>query len=91
MAFEDELLDEMAEAYSQQLEENDTECPYDDCSATVFDVEIWVDENDRFTGEALCLSCNRVFELDLEDSQAQEAVGDVVDAYDDLMDTLDDF
>ncbi len=42
MAFEDELLDEMADAYSEQLEENDTECPYDDCSATVFDVEIWV-------------------------------------------------
>lgn len=91
MALEDEIREKLAEIYSQQLEKNDRECPYDSCSATVFDVKIWVDKNDRFAGEAFCLSCNRLFELDLEDSQAQDALSDVEDALDDLRDVIDDF
>lgn len=90
MEFKDDLSEELAEKYSQQLEENDTECPYDDCSGNLFDAEIWVDDNDRFTGQALCLSCNRSFELDLDDSQAQDAIGEVEDAIDDLKASFDD-
>lgn len=91
MGFEDDLLSDMAEAYEKQLEESDIQCPYEGCSGTTIDAEISVDRNGRFEGEALCLSCNQIFELDIEDSQARDAVGDVTDAVDDLMDTLDDF
>lgn len=91
MGFERDLLDELANVYSEQLAKNNTECPQDGCSGTTFGVEVWVGENDRFLGEGLCLTCNQIFELDLDDSQVLDEVNNVSDAFDDFKDTLDDF
>lgn len=84
----DEIMDVMADSYAQQLEENHTECPREDCTGTEFDVEIWVNENDHFEGEGRCLSCNEVFELDIEDSEAREAIREIQDAVESLEDVF---
>lgn len=84
----DEIMDAMADSYAQQLEENNTQCPEEDCTGTKFDVEIWVNENDRFEGEGRCMSCNEIFELDIEDSDAREAVQEIQDAVESLEDAF---
>ena len=89
MGFKDDLLEEMADKYARQLEQNDTECGNEDCDSTNLDVEIWVDDSGRFDGEARCLECNSLMQLEIDDSDAQDGVSDVTDAVEDLKDTLD--
>lgn len=83
-----DIMDVMAESYAKQLEENDTQCPNEECVGTEFDVKMWVNENDRFEGEGRCLSCNEIFELDIDDTDARESVQEIQDSIESLEDAF---
>lgn len=89
--FGDDLREAMAENIEQQIEQGEIECPDEDCGSTQLDAEVWVADGGGFEGTALCRECNTRIELDLQDSQAQDAAKDVEDSIDDLQDQIDDF
>lgn len=83
-----DIMEDMADLYAEQLEENNTQCPNEDCTGTEFDVEMWVNENSRFEGEGRCLTCNEIFELDIDDSDARETVQEIKDSIESLEDAF---
>lgn len=74
---EAELLSALADGYEQQLEEEGFDCQSEGCSGEHIEAEIWVTDSQHLDGEVLCKDCNSRTELDIDDSDVQEAVEDI--------------
>lgn len=80
----DDLREAMAENIEEQIEQGAIECPTDGCDSNYFDAEVGVTDSGGFEGAAVCRECNTRIELDLEDSDAQDAADDIESQLDDL-------
>lgn len=74
---EREILEMAAESYQQQIEEGGIDCPTEGCDGNMVDAELWVTSQNHVDGEVLCKNCNTRVELDIDDSELQDAVNEI--------------
>jgi len=73
-----EFLKGIAEEYEKQIEQGEgIDCPTDDCDSETFDAELWLSDQNHLEGAAICNSCNERIELDIDDSQLHDAIGEI--------------
>ena len=80
----DELKEALTEKYAAQIEQAGVDCKTKGCESESFDAEMWTTDSGGFEGAVVCRECNERFELDLEDSQAQDALRDIQSQIKDL-------
>ncbi|CAM2927945.1 hypothetical protein [Halobacterium salinarum] len=72
-----EFLQGFAEEYEKKVEQGEIDCPTDGCDSEVFDAEIWLSNQNHLEGAAICKSCNKRIDLNIDDSQVHDAVGEI--------------
>ncbi|WP_339105952.1 hypothetical protein [Haloterrigena salinisoli] len=76
----DGMLEELADAYADQIEQGGIDCPSDGCDSEAFNAELWTTDAGGLEGAAVCRECNSRIDLDLEDSDVKEGLKEIEDS-----------
>lgn len=78
------MLEELADAYAEQIEQGGIDCPSEGCDSEAFDAELWTTDAGGLEGAAVCRGCNSRIDLDIGDSDVKEGLGEIKDSFNNM-------
>ena len=80
----DEMLEELADAYANQIKQGGIDCTSDGCDSKAFDAELWTTDAGGLEGAAVCRGCNSRIDLNIDDSDVKEGLKEIEDSFNNM-------